>query len=158
MHLSFVLVTAVGLAGITFAAPAPDPPATTAKPSDCTYTSTYKWTHGLTHIVKEYSSWTTRSMTVDCHGCNAIVQRTVFIKHGGGYTNRAGKTRTIPPQAGVVGTKVALVCRTSAPEAAAANKPAVQAKPAPTKLSWKGASKLPPKDAPVKEAPANDAP
>ncbi|KAK6513804.1 hypothetical protein TWF506_008239 [Arthrobotrys conoides] len=148
MHLSSILISAVGFAGIAFAAP--DAPAPTPKP-DCTHTITFKWTHGLTAVVKEYSEWKTQTMTVDCHGCNAVIQQTQYIKNGGGYTVRPAKVKVVAAPTGVVGTKRVFVCRAPG---AAAEKPAIQAKPIPSKLTW---GSRPAKDAPVKKAPENEA-
>ncbi|KAF3100174.1 hypothetical protein TWF569_007329 [Orbilia oligospora] len=154
MHLSSILIGAVGFAGIAFAAP--DAPAPTPKP-DCTHTVTFKWTHGLTAVVKQYSEWKTQSMTVDCHGCNSVVQQTLYIKNGGGYSNRAARVRVVAAPTGVVGTKRIYVCRsTDAAPPPPAEKPAIQAKPIPSRLTW-GGSKGAAKDVPAKKAPANDA-
>ncbi|KAK6339735.1 hypothetical protein TWF718_009129 [Orbilia javanica] len=141
MHLSSVVISAVGLASIAFAAP--NPSGTTATPPDCTFTATRKWTHGLAAVVKEHSTWTTQAMTVDCHGCTAYAVKTVYIKPGGGYTDRASKTKVFPAKAGVVGTKWEYVCRTGTPEAGddSAAKPAIQAKPAPSRFNWKDKAK-----------------
>ncbi|KAK6498931.1 hypothetical protein TWF481_011502 [Arthrobotrys musiformis] len=147
MHLSSILVGAIGLAGVALAAPNQ----TTAQPPACTHTITYKWTHGLTSIVREFGTWQTRYMTVDCHGCTAVVQKTVFPKHGGGYT--AVKTKTLTAPSGMVGTQRVFVCRTGAPTA----EPSVQAKPIPIRPSWRGASKLPAPPKPEEPAPEKGA-
>ncbi|EGX52912.1 hypothetical protein AOL_s00007g248 [Orbilia oligospora ATCC 24927] len=154
MHLSSILIGAVGFAGIVFAAP--DAPAPTPKP-DCTHTVTFKWSLGLTAVVKTYSEWKTQSMTVDCHGCNSVVQQTLYIKGKGEYSNRAARTRVVAAPSGVVGTKRIFVCRsTDAAPPPPAEKPAFQAKPIPSRLTW-GGSKGAAKDVPAKIAPENDA-
>ncbi|KAK6352330.1 hypothetical protein TWF730_009160 [Orbilia blumenaviensis] len=135
MHLPSVLVGAVSFASIALAAP--QLPLTTPAPA-CPYTKTHKWTFNLTPVVKEYSAYATKYVTIDCHGCSEVVEQSLFIKPGGGYTTKAKHTRTIKAQPDVTGTKRVLVCRTGTPTA---GERAKEAKPMPKKLSWGAARK-----------------
>ncbi|KAK6523593.1 hypothetical protein TWF281_001574 [Arthrobotrys megalospora] len=146
MHLSSLLTSAIGFASVALAAP--QLPLTILKAATgCPYTTISKYSHGLTPAVREYSAYVTKLVTVDCHGCTEIVQQTLFIRPGGGYTSKPAAVRTIKVKEGVTGTKKVFVCRTGAP----ADKPAIQAKPMPKKLSWG-------KDSAAKNAPVADAP
>ncbi|KAF3175843.1 hypothetical protein TWF788_008312 [Orbilia oligospora] len=73
-----------------------------------------------------------------------------------GQRNRAARVRVVAAPTGVVGTKRVYVCRsTDAAPPPPAGKPAIQAKPIPSRLTW-GGSKGAAKDVPAK-TPANDA-